>query len=293
MLDIATPSGVRHIMQHYGIKPKKTLGQNFLVDKNIIKRIVESTGLQADQWVVEIGPGLGAMTKELAEHAAGVLAIDIDHTLEPVLSELTTEYNNINLFFQDILKVDIEQQLCALSAAEECPPYQVCANIPYHITSPIIFKLFKECTHMQAATLMIQKEVSERLLAQPGTRDYGRLTVTSAYYADIHLVTKVSRNCFYPRPEVDSAVIKLLPRRSLILTPEQEAVLDGLIREAFQKRRKTILNIVSSYFGIDKKVTEAKLQELGIAKNLRPENLALQDYAKLVDAFSSWEANGQ
>lgn len=292
MLDTSNPSGVRQALHQYGINPKKNLGQNFLIDKNIIQRIITSADLQADQWVVEIGPGLGAMTKELAERAAGVLAIEIDRTLEPVLSELAAEYNNISLLFQDMLKVDIEQHLCELSAAEECPPYQVCANIPYHITSPIIFKLLEECTHMQAATLMIQKEVSERLLARPGTKDYGRLTLTTAYYAEVHPVTGVSRNCFYPRPEVDSAVIQLLPHRSLILNPQQEAVLDGLIREAFQKRRKMITNIVSSYFGTDKELTEAKLHELGIAKNLRPENLALRDYAKLVDAFSSWEANG-
>lgn len=287
MQDTALLSVVREVMQSYGLSPKKSLGQNFLVDKNIIRRIVDSADIQPDQWVVEIGPGLGAMTRELAQRANRVVAIDIDRTLEPVLKDLADEYNNTRIIFQDILKVDLERTLREIAETEECPPYKVCANIPYNITSPIIFKLLQECPHMQTATLMIQKEVSDRLLAQPGSKEYGRLTLTTAYYAQVSMVIQVSKNCFYPRPEVDSTVICLLPHRAIDMNTEQEKIMDGLIREAFQKRRKTILNIVSAYFKVDKRYTEAKLHDLGIADKLRPENLALHDYAKLVDAFSS------
>ena len=287
MEDRSSPSAARAIMQRHGLHPKKRLGQNFLVDRNILSKIADSCGAGPEQYLVEIGPGLGALTQELAQRSRGVLAIEVDTGLEPILQELADEYPNLRLLFQDILEVDIEAELRRAFALEEIVPYQVCANIPYNITSPILFQLLEDCPHMQAATLMMQKEVAERILAQPGSKDYGRLTLTTAYYAQVEQVMQVSRNCFFPRPEVDSVVLRIVPQHTQRVGDRQEADLKNFIKAAFQKRRKTILNICSELFRLDKAAAGHKLQELGLAANLRPENLTLEEMARLVNAFAA------
>jgi 16S rRNA (adenine1518-N6/adenine1519-N6)-dimethyltransferase len=286
MPDRSSPSGARAILQQYGLHPKKRLGQNFLVDRNVLTRIADSCAISPDQYLVEIGPGLGGLTQELAQRSRGVLAIEVDSAMKPVLAELAAQQDNIRLLFQDILEVDIEAELCKAFALEEIPTYQVCANIPYNITTPIIFQLLERCPAMQAATLMMQKEVGARLLARPGSKDYGRLTLTTAYYAQVESVMPVSRNCFYPRPEVDSVVVRLLPQRPKKVAIKQEEVFKAFIRVAFQKRRKTILNISSEFFQRNKGETGRQLQQLGLAPNLRPENLSLEDVALLVNVFA-------
>jgi 16S rRNA (adenine1518-N6/adenine1519-N6)-dimethyltransferase len=286
MLDRCSPSAVRSILQRYGLHPKKRLGQNFLVDRNVLTRIATAADLTPGQYVVEIGPGLGGLTQELAQRAQGVLAVEIDTSLAPVLHELAGQLDNVRLLFGDILAVDIEAELAKAFDLEEPPPYQVCANIPYNITSPIIFMLLQRCPALQSATLMVQKEVGERLLARPGSKDYGRLTVTASYRAQVELVMAVSRNCFYPRPEVDSIVVSLRPRRFAGIEPGQEQVLLDFIRSAFQKRRKTILNIASQFFGRDKPSTTEALERLGLSPLLRPENLSLEDFARLVETLA-------
>lgn len=287
MPDTASISVAREVMDKYSLYPKKSLGQNFLVDKNILKKIVESCDITADEYVVEIGPGLGSLTRELASKARGVLAIDIDSTLKPVLKELKDEYTNISLLFADILKTDIEAELKKAFQLDENISYKVCANIPYNITTPIIFHLLENCSNMESATLMMQKEVSKRLLASPGSKDYGRLTLTTAYYADIKHVTNVSHNCFYPRPEVDSAVVRIKAKQEKDIMVHNEDLFKELLRAAFQKRRKTILNVISGFFKVDKEYSEEKLRKLGIKPELRPENLTIDDFANLVNAFYS------
>jgi len=286
MEDRSSPSAARAIMRRHDLHPKKRLGQNFLVDRNILSKIADSLGASPEQYLVEIGPGLGALTQELAQRSRGVLAIEVDAELEPILQEVANEYPNLRLLFRDILEVDIEAELRTAFALEEMAPYQVCANIPYNITSPILFQLLEDCPHMQAATLMMQKEVAERILAQPGGKDYGRLTLTTAYYAEVEMVMQVSHNCFFPRPDVDSVVLRIVPQPARRVGAGQEADLKNFIKAAFQKRRKTILNICSSFFDLDKTAAGQILQEIGLAANLRPENLTLEEMARLVSAFA-------
>lgn len=286
MADRSSPSAARAILQRHGLYPKKRLGQNFLVDRNVLVKIADSCAAGPETYLVEIGPGLGALTEELARRSRGVLAIDIDTSLEPILQELADEYPNLRLLFRDILEVDIEAELRRAFALEEIPTYQVCANIPYNITSPILFQLLEECPHMQAATLMMQKEVAERILARPGGKDYGRLTLTTAYYAQVEKLMQVSRNCFFPRPDVDSVVLRIVPQKPKGVGALHEEDLKAFIKAAFQKRRKTILNICSGFYSLDKAAAGHKLQELGLAVTLRPENLDLENMARLVEAFT-------
>jgi 16S rRNA (adenine1518-N6/adenine1519-N6)-dimethyltransferase len=287
MLDRASPSVTKSLMKKYGLFPKKRLGQNFLLDRNVLTKIADSCAITPEQYLVEIGPGLGGLTQELAVRSRGVLAIEIDTSLEPALQELASENTNVKFLFKDVLKVNIEDEIKMAFGLDEMVSYQVCANIPYNITTPILFQLLETCPNMQAATLLMQKEVGQRLLAVPGNKDYGRLTLTTAYYADVQHIMNVSRNCFFPQPEVDSSVLKIKPVRAKKLVLKHEEVFRDLLRASFQKRRKTILNITSSFFKLDKKVTESKLLELGLAANLRPENLSIEDFARLVNAFAT------
>ena len=286
MGDRSSPSAARAILARHGLRPQKRLGQNFLVDRNVLSKIADACGAGPEQYLVEIGPGLGALTQELAQRSRGVLAIEIDTSMEPILQELAGEYPNLRLLFKDILAVGIEAELRRAFALAETVPYQVCANIPYNITSPILFQLLEECPHMQSATLMMQKEVAERILAQPGSKDYGRLTLTTAYYAEVEQLMQVSRNCFLPRPDVDSVVLKIVPQNHQRVGGPHEADLKNFIKAAFSKRRKTILNICSGFFDLEKTAAGHKLQELGLAANLRPENLNLEEMARLVEAFA-------
>ncbi|MDD3364671.1 MAG: 16S rRNA (adenine(1518)-N(6)/adenine(1519)-N(6))-dimethyltransferase RsmA, partial [Syntrophomonas sp.] len=276
----------KNLMKKYGLFPKKRLGQNFLLDRNVLTKIADSCAITPEQYLVEIGPGLGGLTQELAVRSRGVLAIEIDTSLEAALKELANENTNVKFLFRDVLKVDIEAEIQSAFELDEMVSYQVCANIPYNITTPILFQLLENCPNMQSATLLMQKEVGERLLAAPGNKDYGRLTLTTAYYADVQHIMNVSRNCFYPQPEVDSSVLKIIPRGAKKVLVNHEEVFRDLLRAAFQKRRKTILNITSSFFKLDKGVTESVLRELGLASNLRPENLSIEDVARLVNAFA-------
>lgn len=286
MADHMSPTAARAILQQYGLHPKKRLGQNFLVDRNVLTKIADASLLTAEQYGVEIGPGLGGLTRELAGRCRGVLAIEIDRSLQPVLEDLTAEHPNLRLLFSDVLEVDIEAALRRAFGLAGPIDYRVCANIPYNITSPIIFKLLEQCPGMKSATLMMQKEVGERLLAKPGSKDYGRLTITAAYFARVETVMAVSRNCFYPRPDVDSIVVRLVPNPERIGV-EREDVLHDFIRAAFQKRRKTVLNISVDFFGRDKEETGRIIESLGLSPKLRPENLSLPDFARLVDALLS------
>lgn len=287
MSGMASLTAVRDIMQRHNLHTKKSLGQNFLVDQNILKKIAESANIKPDDYIVEIGPGLGSLTRELAMRSQGVLAIDIDQRLQPVLEETLDGFANIKILFQDILKTDIEAELLRAFQLEQIQPYKVCANIPYNITTPIIFQLLEDCPHLDCAILMMQKEVGNRILASPGSKEYGRLSVAAGYYAQVEHVLNVSHNCFYPRPEVDSVVLKFTPRNKPVITEQEEKKFKELLNIAFQQRRKTILNICSGFFKTDKGQTEIKLQEIGLTANLRPENLSRQDFINLVKHFLS------
>ena len=272
-------------MQQYGVYPKKRWGQNFLIDGNILENIASSSGADRDLFTVEIGPGLGALTQLLADQSRGVLAIDIDKSLEAPLQQVLAPYDNVQLHFADILGVDLEAELMQHFGLAKVPEYVVCANIPYNITSPIIFQLLEDSPHMQRATLMMQKEVAGRIIAQPGSKDYGLLTLMIHYYADTRWLMKVSRNCFYPRPEVDSAVVQFTPLPQPRLQVQNEEVFKAFLRTAFQMRRKTILNSSSTFFQVSKTQAQQQLETIGIKPNQRPEELGLEQFAGLVNQF--------
>ncbi|WP_054695221.1 16S rRNA (adenine(1518)-N(6)/adenine(1519)-N(6))-dimethyltransferase RsmA [Syntrophomonas palmitatica] len=275
---------VREILNNYQIAPRKRWGQNFLVDRNILTRIADVSEISAEDYVVEIGPGVGSLTGYLAPKCKGLLAIEIDHGLKPVLESLQNELPNMRILFADVLKIRLEESLQEAFGLEKPPFFKVCANIPYNITSPIIFKLLEECPRLQKATLMMQKEVALRAVAEPGSNDYGLLSISCAYYARLDYQMTVSRNCFYPRPEVDSSVINITPHQHKILLADENKFKE-FIRFAFQHRRKTMLNICASFFKTDKTELQNRLTSLGIGPKQRPENLGLQDFARLVNYF--------
>ncbi|MGI5921695.1 MAG: 16S rRNA (adenine(1518)-N(6)/adenine(1519)-N(6))-dimethyltransferase RsmA [Syntrophomonadaceae bacterium] len=287
MTSAATLSGVKYLMARYQLYPKKRLGQNFLIDRNILTKIADSCELNPQQdLVVEIGPGMGALTAELAIRSRGVLAIDVDSSLETLLNESLSEHKNTRFLFADILKIDLEQELKNSFHMQEIEAYKVCANIPYNITTPIIFKLLETCSHLQSAVLMMQKEVAARLLALPGSKDYGLLTIMAAYYSRVEHIMNVSRNCFYPRPEVDSTVVRIIPCEQRRVTVKNETIFKNLIRASFQRRRKTILNIFSDFFGVEKNDMAKQLQHLGISHQKRPENLTIEEFACIANIFT-------
>ncbi len=282
MIQAVSLSQIRDLMRRYEFFPRKRWGQNFLIDGNILNKIIASCDLNRDNYVVEIGPGLGTLTTELAENSKGVLAIDIDRDLQLMLQEVLSGYNNVQLLFANILDINLEEELIKAFALPTIQPYQVCANIPYNITTPIIFYLLEKCPHLQSAILMMQKEVAQRIMASPGGKDYGLLTLTTSYYANCELLMNVSRNCFYPRPEVDSAVLRITPRQERIKV-NNENVFKKLLRISFQKRRKTILNICTEFSGQDKNQIQGWLQHWGISPQARPENLSLDDFVLLAN----------
>lgn len=289
MIPAVSLSQIRDLMRRYEFFPRKKWGQNFLIDGNILNKIVSSCDLNRDDYVVEIGPGLGTLTMELADNCKGVLAIDIDRNLQVMLQEVLSGYNNVQLLFANILEVNLEEELVKAFALPTVQPYQVCANIPYNITTPIIFYLLEKCPHLQSATLMMQKEVAQRIMASPGGKDYGLLTLTTSYYARSELLMNVSHNCFYPRPEVDSAVLRITPRREKIKV-NNEIVFKKLLRASFQKRRKTMLNICTDFSGQDKNQIQSWLEQWGISPLARPENLSLDDFVVLANNLPLQEA---
>jgi len=282
-------SNVRQVLNLFRLAPHKRWGQNFLTDDNIARKIVEKCNLSGDDYVVEIGPGLGALTPLLAKKCGKLLAVEIDRGMEPPLREALQGIDNAELLFADILTIDIEAEIKERFNLEELSSFKVCGNIPYNITSPIIFKLLESCPHLTLAVLMIQKEVAERLQAQPGSKAYGLLTLSASYHCDVEYITTVSKHCFYPQPEVESAVISLKPVTGKKIKVGDESRLFNFIKACFQKRRKTILNISADYFHVDKEKAVLMLEGLGISPQARPENLVLDQFAQIVDSFTPQE----
>ena len=285
MAELSNWSGVREILEKYDLLPKKGFGQNFLMDRNILHKIVDSLQLTGTEYVVEIGPGLGVLTQELTKYARGVLAIDADLRLKPVLAETCAGRENLRLVFADVLKTDIEGELMRAFGLPEVPRFLVCANIPYNITSPIIFELLEGCPHLLSATLMMQKEVAERLTAVKDSKAYGRLTLTAGYCAEVKRVLNVSRNCFHPAPQVDSAVVCLTPYAVKPVRARDERRLKQLFAAAFQQRRKMVLGTFAGFFGCSREEMESALSAVGVSIKARPENLTLEQYVGLINYF--------
>jgi len=276
-ISLVSKMAVRQMLAAYGIYPKKTFGQNFLVDARVLERILDAAGLQPDDAVLEIGPGLGVLTAEAAKIAKQITAIEIDERLIPILKENLAGFENADVINQDILKTD----LAALDF--EGRPLKVLANLPYYITTPIIFKLLESGLAIESMVLMVQKEVGLRMMASPGTKAYSALTANLAYYARCSHVANVPPNCFFPRPDVDSAVVRLDVLEKPSVDVKNAQTLFAVIRAAFAMRRKTLQNCLASELSISKESAAVAICDAGLDASVRGEQLSLTDFAKLAD----------
>lgn len=283
---IATPGRTRQIIEANGFSFKKNFGQNFLIDSNILERIAQCAGITKEDCVLEIGPGIGSLTQVLAETAKQVVAVEIDATLIPILSQTLGEYENIEILNQDILKTDIDTIIQEKNGGK---PIKVVANLPYYITTPILMDLLEKERHVESITVMVQKEVAERMQAGPGEKEYGALSVAVQYYCDAHLDMIVQPSCFMPRPKVASAVItlKVLPERKV--KTADEALFFHIVKCAFGQRRKTLLNSLFNQgnLGLSKAELAEILQGLGWDERIRGEALGLAEFAALTDRIAA------
>lgn len=283
---MSIPAHTREILARHGLQLKKSLGQNFLTNRHVLDRIVEAAHLTSTSGVIEIGPGIGALTEPLIAKAGKVVAVELDQRLLPVLKELFAHQVNFEVVHGDARKVDFQQIIN--NKLSGCTDVQVIANLPYYITSPILTRLLSARYPLDQIIVMIQKEVADRLLAEPSSKAYGSLTLFVRYFATVELVFKVPRHVFVPQPNVDSAVIRLTPHQQPLVKVPNEDVFFKLIRAAFHKRRKTLLNALSDQpaFGLDKRQWHDLLQNIGLDDQRRGETLTLKEFAQIAIALS-------
>lgn len=283
MATLGNPQETIAVLQKYNFNFQKKFGQNFLIDSNILENIIEAANVTKQDCVLEIGPGIGTMTQYLCENAREVVAVEIDKKLIPILENDTlAPYDNISIINEDILKVDINK---IVQEKNDGKPVKVVANLPYYITTPIIMGLFESHVPLESITIMVQKEVAERMQVGPGTKDYGALSLAVQYYAKPELMFIVPAGCFMPRPNVDSAVIRLTRHTNPPVTVKDENKMFNIIRAAFNQRRKTLVNSLNNAAGIN--VTKAAvadaLDKMGISQTIRGEALTLEQFALLSD----------
>lgn len=281
---LGNPSKTSEILNKFGLTAQKRYGQNFLIDSNILEKIVASAGITEEDTVLEIGPGIGTLTQHLAEAAKKVICVEIDKNMIPVLEYTLADFENVTVINQDILKADIVNILKE-NGAESA---KVVANLPYYITTPIIMELLEKDLPIESITVMIQKEVAERMQTGPGSKDYGALSLAVAFYSNAEVKMTVSPNCFIPRPNVDSAVIRLDKLKEPAVKVKDRAVMFRIIKGAFEQRRKTLTNALShsSAYKTDKKNIENALLEMGKNINIRGEELTLEEFARLSDILT-------
>ena len=282
MANLGNPQETIAVLQRYGFNFQKKYGQNFLIDTHVLDKIIGAAQIGPDDFVLEIGPGIGTMTQYLAEAAREVVAVEIDTKLIPILQDTLKEYDNVTVLNEDILKVDIRK------IAEEKnggKPIKVVANLPYYITTPIIMGLFESEVPLDSITVMVQKEVADRMQVGPGTKDYGALSLAVQYYAEPYIVANVPPNCFIPRPAVGSAVIRLTRYQEKPVKVNDASFMFKIIRASFNQRRKTLQNGLynSSELRIPKEKTVAALEEMGLTPTIRGEILSLEEFAQLSD----------
>lgn len=280
MPTLGNPTGTIEILKKYQFNFQKRYGQNFLIDSHILEKIVESAEITKDDCVLEIGPGIGTMTQYLAESAGQVIAVEIDQSLIPILADTLSDYDNVTVINEDILKVDIQK---LVDEKNEGRPIKVVANLPYYITTPIIMGLFESHVPLHSITIMVQKEVADRMQVGPGTKDYGALSLAVQYYAKPEIVAYVSPGCFIPKPNVGSAVIRLKRYAQPPVEVADEAFLFRLIRAAFNQRRKTLANGIANASDIpcSREQAQEALEKLGFSASVRGEALTLQQFAIL------------
>ncbi len=282
MASLGIPANTIAVLQKYGFQFQKKYGQNFLIDTHVLEKIISESEITADDCVLEIGPGIGTMTQYLAENARHVVCVEIDDHLIPILKETLSAYENVTIIHGDILKTDVKA-LC--DTYNEGKPLKVVANLPYYITTPIIMGLFESHVPLSSITIMVQKEVADRMQETPGTKDYGALSLAVQYYAKPEIVANVPPNCFMPRPNVGSAVIRLTRYDKPPVEVQDEKKMFALIRAAFNQRRKTLVNAVSNagIYGITKEDVQNALEKMGLSLTIRGEALDLFQFARLSD----------
>ncbi|MEM5590659.1 16S rRNA (adenine(1518)-N(6)/adenine(1519)-N(6))-dimethyltransferase [Niallia circulans] len=282
--DIATPARTRAILDKYGFSFKKSLGQNFLIDTNILRNIVDHAQLTEESGAIEVGPGIGALTEQLAKRSKKVVAYEIDQRLLPILKETLEPYPHAKIIHQDILKANVKEILD--TEFKDIKDIMLVANLPYYVTTPIIMKILEEKLPLRGIVVMLQKEVAERISAKPGTKEYGSLSIAIQYYTKPEVVMIVPKTVFVPQPNVDSAVIRLTIRETPSVVVKNEAFFFQVTRASFAQRRKTILNNLSSQLegGKEKKAEIiAALEQAGIEPSRRGESLSIEEFAKLSD----------
>ena len=282
MATLGNPKNTIAVLQKYQFNFQKKFGQNFLIDTGILEEIIEAAQITKDDFVLEIGPGIGTMTQYLCEAARAVVAVEIDTNLIPILKDTLAEYNNVDVLNEDILKVNIAK------LAEEKnngKPIKVVANLPYYITTPIIMGLFESHVPLESITIMVQKEVADRMQTGPGSKDYGALSLAVQYYADPEIVANVPPNCFMPRPNVASAVIRLTRHRECPVEVLDEKIMFRIIRAAFNQRRKTLQNSIhnAADLNFSKEQVVAALEEMQLSQTVRGEVLSLKQFAELTN----------
>lgn len=280
MASLGNPKNTIEILQRYHFNFQKKFGQNFLINANVLEEIIDAADIKKDDFVLEIGPGIGTMTQYLCEAAREVVAVEIDSNLIPILEDTLSAYDNVEVLNQDILKVDIVKLAKERNGGA---PIKVVANLPYYITTPIIMALFESRVPIDSITIMVQKEVADRMQQEPGCKEYGALSLAVQYYAKPEIVVNVPPSCFMPQPKVGSAVIRLTRHEKPPVEVKSEKLLFQVIRASFNQRRKTLANGLNNYgaFSLGKEEIQACIEELGVSVNIRGEALSLEQFARL------------
>ena len=291
MATLGIPSNTIEVLQKYHFNFQKKFGQNFLIDTHVLEKIMNAAQISKDDCVVEVGPGIGTMTQYLAERAGHVVAVEIDKALIPILSDTLSAYDNVEVINEDILKVDLNRLVQEKNGGR---PIKVVANLPYYITTPIIMGLFESHVPLQSITIMVQKEVADRMQVGPGTKDYGALSLAVQYYAEPYIVANVPPNCFMPRPNVGSAVIRLDCLNRVPIEVSDEKLMFRLIRASFNQRRKTLQNGLanSPELSFSKEEIKSALEEMELSPTIRGEKLSLAQFAALADELKKIQQGG-
>lgn len=286
MASLGSPKNTIEIIQKYEFAFQKKFGQNFLIDTHVLEKIVDAAGVNKEDMVLEIGPGIGTMTQYLAEHARHVVAVEIDTHLIPILEETLADYDNITVINSDILKLDIKELAQTYNQGK---PIKVVANLPYYITTPIVMGLLESDVPIDNITVMVQKEVADRMQVGPGTKDYGALSLAVQFYADPYIVANVPPNCFIPKPNVGSAVIRLTRHQIPPVEVKDSKLMFRLIRASFNQRRKTLQNGLnnSPEIPFSKELIVEAIESLGVSPTIRGEALTLAQFARLADYLES------
>lgn len=289
MSKLATHSKTREIIENHGFRLTKSLGQNFLVDDNLLKKIVDAAEITKEDIVFEVGTGIGTLTYELAKRAKKVVAVEIDKNLIPILQDTLCEFDNVTIINQDILRTDLKELTPKYAQGR---PIKVVANLPYYITTAIIMKFLESNISLDLFVLMIQKEVADRIAAKPSTKDYGSLTVAIQYYATSEIIAKAPKTAFVPQPNVDSSVIRLRIKTKREVQVQNEELFFKVVRGSFSKRRKTIFNSLSTYENFDKQTVLQALEKSGIDPKRRGETLSIDEFAELTNKMELPFAKG-